>query len=317
MNTASRQSRSQKNIPKIDQSYVNGHRFTQYFLGSHESMDSMVDRETLRYNRPSGKQITKSQVKISLEYLDSSEINGESRIGTQNVHVLQCSLARADNEILPFNKYSLENNAFFGYDGQVEEMQDDDMPEMDSYISYPPSEYEEEEEEEEIPYSNDCSFSQLDIDKPNKIPSLFQLEYPNDQVTTQERLHKFIYSSFDNLSCKEQLLEDLVIEEISSFTQLANFFQPQNKTKDQPLNPKLTLPTIKFNFDEQDSDAQQLRDKTASTRDQPVNGQLAYNIRPMKSCVSMSTPGCGDYEGRKMPTYLTNAPHRAGMPWIA
>ena len=315
MNTASRQSRSQKNIPKMDQSYVNGQRFTQYFLGSHESMDSMVGRETLRYNRPSGKQITKSQVKISLEYLDSSEINGESRIGTQNVHVQQCSLARADNEILPFNKYSLENNAFFGYDGQLEEMQDDDIPEMDSYSSYPPSEY--EEEVEEIPYSNDCSFSQLGIDKPNKIPSLFQLEYPNDQVTTLECLHKFIYSSFDNLSCKEQLLEDLVIEEISSFTQLANFFQPQNKTKDQPLNPKLTLPTIKFNFDEQDSDALQVGNKTASTRDQQVNGQLVYNIRPMKSCVSMSTPGCGDYEGRQMPINLANTPHMADMPWIA
>lgn len=315
MNTASRQSRSQTNIPKMDQSYVNGQRFTQYFLGSHESMDSMVGRETLRYNRPSGKQITKSQVKISLEYLDSSEINGESRIGTQNVHVQQCSLARADNQILSFNKYSLENNAFFGYDGQVEEMQDDDMPEMDSYSSYPPSEY--EEEEEEIPYSNDCSFSQLDIEKPNKIPSLFQLEYPNDQAATLECLNKFIYSSFDNLSCKEQLLEDLVIEEISSFTQLANFFQPQNKTKDQPLNPKLTLPTIKFNFDEQDSDAQQLGDKTALTRDQQVNGQLVKNTRPMKSCVSMSTPGCRDYEGRQMPINIKNKPHMANMLWIA
>jgi hypothetical protein len=298
MNITSKQSKSQTNIPKMDLTYVDGQRFTEYFLGSQESMDSVVARETLRINRPSTKQNTKSTVKKFMENLDSPEINGESHIGIKSVHVQEDSLAQADEEILLFNKYSLKDIAFFGCDGQLEEspnMKHSDMPDMNSYSSYPPSEY--EEEEEEIPYSNDCSFSQLDIEKTNKIPSLFQLEYPNDQVTTQKCLHKFIYSSFDNLSCKEQLLEDLVIEEISSFTQLANFFQTQNKTKDQPLNPKLTLPSIKLNFGEEVSaaDALQVGNKTASKRNQPVNGQLAYNIRPMKSCVSMSTPGCRDY----------------------
>ena len=210
----------------MELAYANSQRFTEYFLGSQESMNSVVASKTLRFNRPSAKQITKLTVKNFLEYLDSPKINGESHIGTQSFHVQEDSLAQADEEILPFNKYSLKDIAFFGCGGQFEEsphMKHGDIPAMDSYSSYPPSEY--EEEYEEIPYSNDCSFNQLDIEKPNKIPSSNQLEYPNDQVTTQERLHKFIYSSFDNLSCKEQLLEDLVTEEISSFTQLANFFQ--------------------------------------------------------------------------------------------
>ena len=206
MNITSKQSKSQTNIPKMDLTYVNGQRFTEYFLGSQESMDSVVARETLKFNRSSTKQNTKSTVKKFLENLDSPEINGESHIGIKSVHVQTDSLAQADEEILLFNKYSLKGIEFFGCDGQLEEspnMKHSDMPDMNSYSSYPPSEY--EEEEEEIPYSNDCSFSQLDIEKTNKIPSSNQLEYPNDQVTTQKCLHKFIYSSFDNLSCKEQL----------------------------------------------------------------------------------------------------------------
>lgn len=307
MNTASRKITSQTDIPKkkMDPCYVYIKCFTQHFLGSLESTDSEVARETIRHNLPSARQITKPQVKLFLEYSNSLEIKGVSHIGIQSVQVQEDSLAQADEGISPFNKYSLVDISFFGCDGQVQEssqMQDDGMPNMDSHSSYPPTEYEmEEDEEEEILYSFDCSFSQLDIEKPKRIPSLFQIETPNDEVTIEKCLHKCIYQSFNNLSCKEQLLEDLAIEEISSFTQLAYFFQTQSKTKRQTVQHRSSLPTMKYDYELEDSGLRIIGDKTASKRSQQASGQLTYNTRPTKSCVLMPTSRFDGFDSYQMP----------------
>jgi len=109
---------------------------------------------------------------------------------------------------------------------------------------------------------------------------------------------KFKLNSFDNLSCKEQLLENLLIEEISTFSELAGFFNAYQKPpKTTSLNVLKSIDQVRSTDAENTNKSGALRSKVVrqSTSKQELSKSLSKKPRscfllPLEQSTDLSLP---------------------------
>ena len=236
--------RFEKQIVRINKGdcsqHEQAHIGIQYASGI--STDTTFGRRPYNLELPDVGQLFVRRADVSFGDLENIQAPSEGCKIPDGASVLGFTKPKAYPEAMQFNKTSLEEGIHLGPSIVL----DDQDKQKDATMAHvaisksssltQPSEHEEfmddsdDDPIEEFEY--ECSIEELSIQFKDNKSCTPQSQNNESEEPSNGCLYKYKFESFDNLSCKEQLLEGLIMEEISSYSQLAKFFSnTANKTK--------------------------------------------------------------------------------------
>lgn len=206
------------------------------------STDTTFGRRPYNLELPDVGQLLPPRAEVSFGDLENIQTPSEGCKIPEGAKILGFTKPKAYPETMQINKTSLEEGINLGPRillGDQDKQKDATMAHASiskSSSFTQPSEHEEfMDDSEDDPmeeFELECSIEEPSIQFKDKKSCTPQSLDKESEEPSNGCPHKYKFESFDNLSCKEQLLDGLIMEEISSYSQLTNFFnKTANKNK--------------------------------------------------------------------------------------